>query len=58
MEQPEKTRAIADVFRIMSSDMYINEKGYWTKTVELLLEIGYYRDNESIFKKGKAGIWI
>lgn len=43
--------AIADLIHIFKSDMYINEKGYLQKLVELLYNLGYYKDNKSIFSK-------
>lgn len=42
-------RAINDLIYILKSDMYINEKGYLQKLVELLFNLGYYNNNESIF---------
>lgn len=42
-------RAKADLIYIFNSDMYINEKGYCQKLVELLFNLGYYIDNESLF---------
>lgn len=41
--------AIADLIHIFKSDMYINEKGYLQKLVELLYKLGYYNTNKSIF---------
>ncbi len=42
-------RAKSDLIYILKSDMYINEKGYLQKLVELLFNLGYYKDNESLF---------
>lgn len=41
--------AIADLIHIFKSNMYINEKGYLQKLVELLYNLGYYNTNKSIF---------
>lgn len=38
-----------DLLKIYQSNMYINEKGYLQKLVDLLYKLGYYEDNESIF---------
>lgn len=42
-------RAKNDLLYIYNSDMYINEKGYLQKLVDLLFDFGYYIDNESLF---------
>lgn len=42
-------RAQKDLLYIFNSDMYINEKGYCQKLVELLFELDYYSSNESLF---------
>lgn len=42
-------RAKKDLIYIFNSDMYINEKGYLQKLVELLYNLGYYNSNESLF---------
>ena len=46
----EDKRAINDLLRIANDPkMYINEKGYLQKLVDLLYNLGYYSFNESIF---------
>lgn len=42
-------RAQKDLLYIFNSDMYINEKGYCQKLVELLFKLEYYNSNESLF---------
>lgn len=42
-------RATKDLIYIFNSDMYINEKGYLQKLVELLFNLGYYNNNETLF---------
>lgn len=44
-------RAIADLRYVQHSDMYINEKGYYQKLIDLLFSFGYYITNKSIFTK-------
>lgn len=43
------SRCKADLLRVFNSDMYINEKGYMQKLIDLLYKLGYYENNESIF---------
>lgn len=51
----EDKRAINDLLYIANSDkMYINEKGYLQKLVDLLYNLGYYSYNESIFLTRKS----
>ena len=46
----EDKRAINDLLFIANNKkMYINEKGYLQKLVDLLYNLGYYSFNESIF---------
>lgn len=47
----DKKRAIKDLIRIYESNLYINEKGYLNKLVDLLWGMGYYINNETIFKE-------
>lgn len=47
-ERP-KLRARNDLLRVYNSKSYINEKGYLTKLIDLLFELDYYKDNESLF---------
>lgn len=42
--------AIDDLLFIYhNKKMFMNEKGYLQKLVELLYELGYYQDNKSLF---------
>ena len=42
-------RALADLERVLTDEkMYINQKGYYQKCIDLLFKYGYYKDNESI----------
>lgn len=43
-----------DLLYIAKSNMYINEKGYLQKLVDLLYKTGYYNDNESYFTRMKG----
>lgn len=46
-------RCIKDLLFVYHSKCYINEKGYLTKLIDKLHELGYYDVNETIFlKKG------
>lgn len=45
----EEKRAIADLLYNANSNDYINEKGFKQKLIDLLYNLGYYKDNESIF---------
>lgn len=45
----EQVNAQKDLLKIYQSNLYINEKGYLQKLVDLLYKLGYYEDNESIF---------
>lgn len=48
----EEERVLKDLLYIYTNHrMYINEKGYLQKLVELLYELGYYEDNESLFTR-------
>lgn len=44
-----RLRACNDLLRVYNSKSYINEKGYLTKLIDLLFELDYYKDNESLF---------
>ena len=44
-------RCTHDLLYIFNQKWYINEKGYLTKLVDKLHELGYYKDNESLFVK-------
>lgn len=51
-EVTEKTpeyRCIKDLFKNANSNEYCNEKGFKQKLIDLLYNLGYYKDNESIF---------
>lgn len=50
----ERERAKMDIIEVLTDrKMYINEKGYLQKCIEILFELGYYRDNKSIFEKDR-----
>lgn len=43
-------RVIEDLLFVYNNKrMYINEKGYLQKLIELLYELGYYNSNKSLF---------
>lgn len=44
-------KAISDMLYIYKSQMYINEKSYTMRLVENLYELGYYINNETLFKE-------
>lgn len=44
-------RATQDLLYIYNQTYFINEKGYLQKLVELLYEMGYYKNNKSLFLK-------
>lgn len=46
-----RARACHDLLSVYYSKSYINEKGYLTKLIDLLYELDYYKDNESLFIK-------
>lgn len=48
IEDPER-RCTEDLLYVYNSKMYINEKGYLTKLIDLLYELDYYKYNESLF---------
>lgn len=48
--EESNNRCISDLLSIYhNKKMYINEKGYMQKLIELLYNMGYYIDNKSIF---------
>lgn len=50
----ELIRAQSDLLAVYNDrKMYINEKGYLQKLIDMLFKTGYYRDNESIFSIGE-----
>lgn len=53
-EYQAQERCTADLLYVFNNNrMYINEKGYLTKLIDLLNELGYYQVNESLFiRKG------
>ena len=52
-EYQANERCTEDLLYVFNSKMYINEKGYLTKLIDLLHELGYYQANESLFiRKG------
>lgn len=44
-------RVISDLLYVLNSDCYINEKGYLQKLIDLLYNLGYYENNESLFNE-------
>lgn len=48
IEEPDR-RCCEDLLYVYNSNMYINEKGYLTKLIDLLYELDYYKYNESLF---------
>lgn len=48
-DNPE-TRAICDLIKNANSHEYCNEKGFKQKLIDLLYNLGYYEDNETIFE--------
>lgn len=48
IEDPDR-RACEDLLYVYQSKMYINEKGYLTKLIDLLYDLDYYKYNESLF---------
>lgn len=47
----EDRRAINDLLFNAHSDLYVNEKGFNQKLIDLLHDLGYYECNESLFLK-------
>lgn len=46
----ERSRVVKDLLHIYKHPrMFINEKGYLQKLVDLLYNLDYYKNNESIF---------
>lgn len=52
INESEKFRAVNDLLMIYKADTYTNIKGYLQKLVDLLYDLGYYKDNETLFPKG------
>lgn len=49
----QNRRCTEDLLYVFNSKMYINEKGYLTKLIDLLYDLDYYKLNESLFiRKG------
>lgn len=48
----EKRRCINDILTVYNSDLFPNQKNTCLRVVDLLYKMGYYRDSESLFKKG------
>lgn len=46
----EKKRCIKDLLKNANSKEYYNVKGFKQKLIDLLYEMGYYKDNETIFQ--------
>lgn len=47
-----KKRCLNDLLYVYESDLYMNQKGYLQKLIDLLYKLGYYEDNKSLFQKG------
>ena len=47
-----KSRCKDDLLYVFNSNLYMNEKGYLQKLIDLLYKLGYYEDNKSLFQKG------
>lgn len=45
----EAERCINDLLRNATSNLYVNEKGFQQKLIDMLYELGYYKVNESVF---------
>lgn len=45
----QQTRCRDDLLKVFHSKMYINEKGYLTKLIDLLYDLDYYKYNETLF---------
>lgn len=45
----ERERCIRDLLKNANSNEYCNEKGFKQKLIDLLFNLGYYKDNESVF---------
>lgn len=53
VDSAENQNVINDLLYVYNSRCFINEKGYLTKLIDLLAELGYYKHNETLFlKKG------
>lgn len=52
-----RLRARNDLLRVYNSRSYINEKGYLTKLIDLLYELDYYKDNESLFLNQEGSLY-
>lgn len=49
----ERHRCLMDLLYNSSLKIYTNEKGFNQKLIELLFNLGYYKDNESVFLERK-----
>lgn len=49
IEQIENKRCMQDLLKNANSHEYCNERGFKQKLIDLLFNLGYYKDNESIF---------
>lgn len=56
IKEKEYTTIIKDIEKVETSNMYINEKKYYLKLIELLQKIGYYKEGRSLKEIGKW--WI
>lgn len=50
VETEEKQRCINDLLKNASSKDYYNVKGFKQKLIDLLYNLGYYKNNETIFQ--------
>lgn len=49
VQDVEKQRCINDLLKNAASKEYYNVKGFKQKLIDLLFDLGYYKNNESIF---------
>lgn len=47
----ENQRAMADLIQNANSKDYNNVKGFKQKYIDLMYQLGYYKDNESLFER-------
>lgn len=47
----ENKRCMADLIQNANSKEYTNVKGFKQKYIDLMYQLGYYKDNESLFER-------
>ena len=50
-EDEQKLRCMQDLIRNANSKEYTNVKGFKQKYIDLMYNLGYYKDNESLFEQ-------